>query len=188
MHATIWQLRLYRVSLRLLPHDFRTRYAEEMEWLFRERVAEEARTGWSMTFAECGSVLLTAARVRVGRQPAQAPALIALTLLLAFVRVPGNQTAPHIGLAPMDSVDFNASDPAGEFTLHLRYGRAVGGTIDDHRLTRRQLIQTADSIRVLNQHGDVLFAVSYNRDAARIQWAARPAECRGRALECGSVQ
>jgi hypothetical protein len=187
MLKTIWQLRLYRAFLRLLPDDFRSRYADEMELLFTERLTNES-AGWSSTFVECCNVLVTAVRVRVGRQPVQAPALIALTVLLAFVRVPGNQTAPRIGLAPMDSVDFVASDPAGEFTLHLRYGRPVGGTIDHYRLTREQLIQTPDSIRVLNPHGRVLFAVSYNREAARIQWAARPAACRGRALECGAAQ
>lgn len=188
MDATIWQLRLYRVSLSLLPHDFRGRYADEMELLFSERLADDRRASWSVTFVECCNVVLTAARARIGRQPVQAPALIALTVLLAFVRVPGDQAAPRIGLAPTDSVDFRASDPAGEFTLRVRYGRAVGGTVDHYRLTRQQLIQTPDSIRVLNPHGQVLFAVSYNRDAARIQWAARPAECRGRALQCGSVQ
>jgi hypothetical protein len=187
MHATIWQLRLYRAFLGLLPHDFRSRYADEMELLFTELLTNGS-AGWSSTFVECCNVVVTAVRVRLGRQPVQAPALIALTVLLAFVRVPGGQTAQRIGLAPMDSVDFVATDPAGDFTLHLRYGRPVGGTIDQYRLTREQLIQTADSIRVLNPHGRVLFAVSYNRDAARIQWAARPAACRGRALECWAAQ
>jgi hypothetical protein len=188
MNTTFWQLRVYRVALRLLPRDFHARYADEMELLFSERLADESTAKWPATAAECCNVMLTSVRVRLGRQPMQAPALIALMLLLAFVPVPRQQTTPRIGLAPMDSVDFVASDPAGEFTLHLRYGRAVGGTIDQYRLSRNQLVQTADSIRVLNPHGRVLFAVSYNRDAARIQWAARPAACRGRALECGAVQ
>lgn len=188
MDTTIWQLRIYRLSLRLLPYDFRSRYADEMKLSFSERLADQAEAKWSATFAECCNVLVTALRVHIGRQPVQAPALIALMVLLAFVRAPGDQVAPRIGLAPMDSVDFVARDPAGEFTLHVRYGRAVGGTVDHYRLTRQQLVQTPDSIRVLNPHGQVLFAVSYNRDAARIQWAARPAECRGRALQCGSVQ
>jgi hypothetical protein len=187
MGAIIWQLRVYRASLRLLPHDFRGRYADQMELLFSERLADESTAKWSTTFVECCNVVMTAVRVRFGGQPLQAPALIALTVVLAFVR-PSHQALPRIGLAPVDSVDFVARDPAGEFTLHLRYGRAVGGTIDHYRLTRRHLIQTQDSIRVLSPHGRVLFAVSYNRDAARIQWAARPAACRGRALECGATQ
>ena len=180
MAASIHQLRIYRLALRSLPADFRARYADQMELLFTERLQEI--NNWSVALAECCNVFWIAARVRLGRQPLQAPALIALTVILALVRVPDG-APPRIGLAPADSVDFVARDPAGEFTLHLRYGRPVGGTIDEHQLTRSQFIQTEDSIRVLNPRGRVLFAVAYDRASARIAWTARPAQCRGRALE-----
>jgi hypothetical protein len=175
---------LYRAALRLLPAEFRARYAEEMQLLFAERLADVSSAKWWATLTECCNVVLISGRVRLARQPVQAPALIALLILLALVRAPTHQAMPTVGLTPTDSVDFVARDPAGEFTLHVRYGRAVGGSIDHYRLTRRQLIQTPDSIRVLNPRGRVLFAVAYNRDDARIEWAARPAECRGRALDC----
>ena len=185
MQSNLLLLRVYRCAVRALPDDFRTRYGEEMELSFTERLRDESTDHkWLATLAESCNVLLIAAQTRLGRQPLQAPALIALTVVLAFVRVPTVATSARVGLAPADSVDFVASDPAGDFTLHLRYGRAIGGTIDHQRLSRQQLIQTSDSIRVLNQRGRVLFAVAYNRDAAQIQWAARPAQCRGRALDC----
>jgi hypothetical protein len=107
-------------------------------------------------------------------------------VLLAMVHTPTTEPPVRIGLTPADSVDFIAQDPAGEFTLHVRYGRAVGATIDRNHLNRHQLQQTKDSIRVLNPHGRVLFAVAYDRDQATIQWEARPASCKGRALVCGA--
>ena len=85
-----------------------------MELLFSERLADDSQAGWSVTFVECCNVIVTAARARIGRQPVQAPALIALTVLLAFMRVPADQAAPRIGLAPMDSVDFVESTSFGK--------------------------------------------------------------------------
>lgn len=122
------------------------------------------------------------------QQPLQAPALIALFVMLTLVRTPDTYTPPAFANAPLDSVDFRATDPAGQFTLHVRYGRAVAGSVDNHRVSRRQLIQTADSIRVLNPRGRVLFAVKYNRDDATIQWSPRPVTCKGRTLSCGVEQ
>src|SRR5688572_4912386 len=163
MESNLLQLRVYRGAMRALPDDFRARYGDEMELLFTERLRDDSvDSKWLATLAEACNVLLIAARTRLGRQPLQAPALIALTVMLAFVRVPGAATSARVGLASADSVDFIARDPAGDFTLHLRYGRAIGGTIDQHRLSRQQLIQTSDSIRVLNPRGRVLFAVAYN--------------------------
>jgi hypothetical protein len=178
------KLLLYRIALHMLPRKFRERHGREMMEIVRARVAEEGTYG---LMAECANVMIIALRIRFGRYPLQVPALVVIALLLVLVR---SERAPVLSDAtsPSDSIDFQATDPAGEFTLQVRAGRAVAGSIDRKPLSRQQLVHAGDSIRVLNPSGRVLFAVAYNRSTASIEWEARPARCRGRALECGAYQ
>jgi hypothetical protein len=143
--------------------------------IVRERLAETP--SWWLTGLECASVVLTSARLRAHEIPVRIPAMVTATLLLLMLR----SAAP-------ESVDFSATDPAGEFTLSMRRGRAIAGSIDRHPLNRDQLVHAGDSIRVLNAEGRVLFAVAYDKRAASIEWAARPASCKGRAMNCAAYQ
>jgi hypothetical protein len=176
------QLRIYKWTLRLLPREFHKRYGDEMVLITRDRVQSE---GWAALLAECASVLISALQLRLGRRPLHAPALITALLLFTLLRGGAQPMAPRFALTARDSVDFSASDPAGEFTLRVRHGRAIAATIDQQPIGRNQLVHSGDSIRVLNPRGRVLFAVAYNRNTATINWEARPAACKGRALECG---
>jgi hypothetical protein len=174
----------YRAALRLLPPAFRARYACEMTEIASARIAEE---GWLGLLAECASVCVTALRLGLGSYAWRVPALAVAALLFMLLRSGPTFDTTSAAL-PADSIDFQATDPAGEFTLQVRAGRVVAGSIDRQPLPRAQLVHTGDSIRVLNPKGRVLFAVAYKRDAATIEWEARPARCRGRALECGAYQ
>ena len=173
----------------LLPRTFRSRYGADMAVLLEDRLAEtqDVVERGKLLLVECGNVLVTALRLRLRGYPLQAPALLMLIALLWLVRATGSTPVMQPELAA-DSVDFRATDPAGEFTLSLRAGRVVRATIDRQTLEQHQLVQTTDSIRVLNRTGRVLFAVAYDRDAGTIAWDARPAACRGRALQCGVQQ
>ena len=176
-------LRIYRSALAALPLHFRARYAEEMAALF-EAELRSSEACWRTTIAESWSVLIAAATLRCTRQTFQVPALLVIAALATLVQAPSQQTTPINGLAAVDSVQFVATDPAGHFTITVKHGRAVRASVDRHELSRRQLVQSGDSIRVLNPRGRVLFAVAYDRSNATIQWEARPAACRGRALDC----
>jgi hypothetical protein len=167
---------LYQATLRLLPYDFRARYGAEMTEIARERCAEDGMRG---LFSECGSVLLTAARLRLQPAPVQVAALVVMASMILIAR------AQHA--SPGDQ-DFAATDPAGDFTLMVRDGRAVAGTIDRQPLASNQLVHAGDSIRVLARSGRVLFAVAYDRKTSSIAWEPRPARCRGHALDCEAYQ
>ena len=166
----------YRLMLHALPRQFRERYADEMTDIALDRIATEGIAG---LLAECGSVLATAVRLRVQAPGLQWTAATAIALMLLLLRgSPGNA----------GNFEVTATDPAGEFTLVMRDGRAVGGSIDRQPLAPGQLVHTGDSIRVLAQTGTVLFAVAYDPDKSAIAWEPRPAHCRGRALSCGVDQ
>ena len=169
-------IKTYRLILQALPRRFRERYGEEMTDIALDRIAVDGIAG---LLAECGSVLVAAARLRLHAPPLRWTAVTALVLTLLLLRgSPGNA----------GSFEVTATDPAGEFTLVMRDGRAVGGSIDRQPLAPGQLVHAGDSIRVLAQTGSVLFAVAYDADKSSIAWAPRPAHCRGRALSCGVSQ
>jgi hypothetical protein len=169
-------LHIYRAILLLAPRSFRIRFGREMTEIARERIAVE---GWRTVIAECSSLSAAVMRLRLRHHPVQAPALVVVALLLLMLR--GEATSAS-------TVDFQATDPAGEFTISVRDGRVISGTIDRQPLQPGQLVHAGDSIRVLSANGRVLFAVAYDRTAETIEWEARPAHCRGRALECGGGQ
>ena len=169
-------LAFYRAVLRVLPRRFRSRYGDEMVEIAAERIAVG---GFIVLLSESGSVLLTAARLRLRRPQLELTAALAIALMILLLRE---------DVSAAGDFEVKATDPAGEFTLVLRDGRAVAGTIDRQPLSPHQLVHAGDSIRVLAKTGAVLFAVAYDRDRSSIAWEPRSADCRGRALNCGVDQ
>ena len=179
----------FRLSLRLYPSSFRRVYADEMELVFAERI-RGARPGRLLlrTLAEVADVGLSALRARSAAFSLPAPLTIGALTAAALATVLTLQTGSlPLGaryLTVADSVHFNAEDPAGRFTLLVRYGRPVAATIDSVPVPSDRLVQEGDSIRVLAPAGGVVLAVAYYRDTGRIEWEARPSSCRGRAPSC----
>src|SRR5687768_11997036 len=98
-------LHIYRAILLLTPRSFRSRFGTEMTEIARERIVME---GWRGVIAESGNLLAAAMRMRLRHHPVQAPALVVVALLLLMLR--GEATSAS-------TVDFQAVDPAGEFTI-----------------------------------------------------------------------
>ena len=183
--------RLFVASLALFPAEFRNSYASEMEEIFADRIRLlSAFAACIATLTEIFDVALAAMRVRLGQADLR-PATIGMlgTIVIAAMMTASagerSTTAFH---PPLDSIDFTAHDPAGEFTLAIRHGRPVAATIDRVPLPRNRLIHSGDSIRVLGPSGHVVLALAYYHDRARIEWEPRPSVCRGHAVDCTLYQ
>lgn len=185
--------RVFRASLLLFPAYFRSAYGDEMEEIFIERIAGlSPLAACATTLAEIVDVFFSAVRVRVTRGAYARPAMIGVmgTIILASaftLQTLGRHPVAALP-APLDSIDFNAQDPAGEFTLTIRHGRPVAATIDRVPLPGDRLLHSGDSIRFVGPSGRVVLAVAYYHDRARIEWQARPRVCRGRASDCTLYQ
>ena len=155
---------LYRLALRLLPQEFRARYADEMLETFRARTAGTPM--WKVTCAEIGDVVMTGCRLRTFRpvHATFAAAVIASAFLLLMYEP-----------ATSGTIDFSAADPAGEFTLTIREGKPVAASVDRVRVPASRLRQSGDSIRILEPNGTVLLTVAYYPERSRIEWAPREA-------------
>jgi hypothetical protein len=173
--------------------SFRVGYADEMEEIFAERIdALSPLAATAATIAEIADVIVAAIRLRFARVAYARPAMIGVlgTIILASafsVRTLGHDSARGLPAA-VDSIDFSAQDPAGEFTITVRHGQPVAATIDRVPLRPDRLIHSGDSIRFLGPSGRVVLAVAYYRERARIEWQARPSGCRGRAVNCTLYQ
>jgi hypothetical protein len=184
---------LFRASLHLFPTSFRQGYADEMEEIFAERIERLSPfAACAATIAEIADVVFSAARLRIACAAYARPAMIGVlgTIILASaftVRTLGGDETRSLR-APLDSIDFRAQDPAGEFTITVRHGQPVAATIDRVPLRRDRLIHAGDSIRFLSPSGRVVLAVAYYRERARIEWQARPSGCRSRAVDCTLYQ
>ena len=179
----------FRASLHLFPISFRDGYADEMEEIFAERIAcLSPLAACAATLAEIADVVVSALRLRVTRAAHARPAMIGVvgTIILAsaFTVHTLGTDSPRTLAAPLDSIDFKAQDPAGEFTITVRHGQPVAATIDRVPLRRDRLIHSGDSIRFIGRSGRVVLAVAYYRELARIEWQPRPSGCRGRAVDC----
>lgn len=185
--------RVFRASLHLFPTSFRDGYADEMEEIFVKRIASlSPLAACAATVAEIADVVVAAVRLRFARATYARPAMIGVlgTIILASaftVRTLGRDSARSLS-APLDSINFTAQDPAGEFTITVRHGQPVAATIDRVPLRRDRLIHSGDSIRFLGPSGRVVLAVAYYRERGRIEWQARPSGCRGRAVDCTLYQ
>lgn len=184
---------VFRASLHVFPASFRDGYAAEMEEIFFQRIVSlSPHAACTATVAEIADVVFSAMRLRFVRATYARPAMIGVlgTIILASaftVRTLGGDSARGFRV-PLDSIDFKAQDPAGEFTIAVRHGQPVAATIDRVPLRRDRLIQLGDSIRFLSPNGRVVLAVAYYRERARIEWQARPSGCRGRAADCTLYQ
>jgi len=179
-------LTLFRASLRLLPSTFRDAYGGEMEHVFVERISGlPSPTALALTIYEVLDVGRSAARLRFGHvQPAMLGAVGTLFIAAALSFHSATGVVPPLTLAPVDSIDFSATDPAGEFTIAIRNGRPVAATIDRIVLPSDRLVHLGDSIRLLGSKGQVVIAVAYDHDRARIEWQPRARDCRGHAIDC----
>jgi hypothetical protein len=65
-----------------------------------------------------------------------------------------------------------ATDPAGDFTLTFRGDVLVAATVDHVPYGGDRLVQTGDSVRVLDAAGRTLVSVEY-LPPGRIRWAPR---------------
>ena len=181
--------RVFRAVLRLFPESFRRRYGDEMLEIFAERIAElSAPAAIAATFAEIIDLFFSATRFRLTRIARLQPAMLGVVgtfIVAAAFTVRSLSWAPTPSIvAQIDSIDFRAQDPAGEFTIAIRHGRPVAATIDRVPLPANRLLNLGDSIHLLSPSGDVVLAVAYYRERARIEWEPRPRYCRGRAAEC----
>ncbi len=183
---------LFVASLRLFPAEFRKTYAGEMEEIFVGRIESLDPLAACMILAtEIIDVALSAIRVRFGDAVYLRPTTIGLGTIVvaAMITASAVQRNPAAAMrAPLDSIDFNAHDPAGEFTLAIRHGRPVAATIDHVPLPRNRLIHSGDSIHVLGPSGRVVLALAYYHDRARIEWQPRPRFCHGHAVDCTLLQ
>jgi hypothetical protein len=177
---------LFRASLRMLPSRFRHSYGAEMEEVFMQRIAGlPLATALALAISEILDVGRSAARLRfLHAQPAMIGAIGTLFIAAALSFHSATSVIPPITFATADSIDFHATDPAGEFTIAIRHGRPVSATIDRVVLPANRLIHLGDSIRLLSPSGKVVLAIAYYHDRARIEWQPRARDCRGRAIDC----
>lgn len=180
----------FRSTLLLYPRKFRAQYGNEMADVFAERISELAMPAAIIaTTLEIIDVAQSAIRVHVSRvriarvQPAILGVLGTFIVAAAFT-LRSLSWAPSPLIAPLDSIDFRAHDPAGEFTIAIRHGRPVAATIDRIPLPPSHLRHLGDSIQLVGPGGSVVVAVAYYRDRARIEWQPRSRDCRGKAVEC----
>jgi hypothetical protein len=185
--------RLFHASLRFFPPNFRRTYADEMQEIFSERIrgVSPARA-CAIALDEVVDAVAAGTRARLGRSPQLRPALVGgvgAIVVATIIAMPGSGLRPRIAAtSPTDSIDFNAEDPAGQFTLSIRKGHPVAATIDHVALPMNRVLHSGDSIRFLGPSGRVVLAVAYYRERARIEWEARPRFCHGRASECPVYQ
>ena len=180
--------KLFAASLGLFPSEFRKSYAGEMKEVFSDRIQSLGTPSACIAaLTEILDVALAAIRLRFAHAVDMRPATIGVvgTIVVAAMITASAAERPAPGIrAQIDSIDFNAHDPAGEFTLAIRHGRPVAATIDHVPLPRNRLIHSGDSIRVLSPAGRVILALAYYHDRGRIEWQARSSGCRGHAVDC----
>ena len=182
-------LALYRASLLLCPREFRRRFGDEMHDILALKLDEAATASQSLQLfvGEVFDVVVTALRLRFGRSSANQPALLglAVTAVIMVLSVHEHRLQPQLSpLAAADSIDFNATDPAGAFTVTIRNGRPVAASLDNVPVPRTRILSTRDSIRFLSPRGGVVLALAYDPQQGRIEWEARPQSCRGQATTC----
>jgi hypothetical protein len=185
-------IQLYGAAIHLLPRAFRKKYGSAMQDVFSARIAEcSDRDAILLASREIADLAETAARLRLEAVPARRAMQGALTMAVLVVLLAVHERAwqlPRLSAAPADSVAFNATDPAGSFTLTLRHGRAVAATIDNIPIPAARIRADGDSVRVLAPGGGVVLALALDAKRARIAWEPRAESCRGQALTCVRYQ
>jgi beta-lactamase regulating signal transducer with metallopeptidase domain len=155
----------------------RRRYAASLARLEILRVSRR-----SLALAANGSPLLDRVRRLAGPPPvavdrrtwyrlAATVAMCVLILLLGTAAtLPASSRALHRVTTPA-GFTINATDPAGEFTLSLRGGRAVAATVAGEVLSSAQLMQQRSEVTLLPSPPHQPFVVRIVGDG--IRWDAR---------------
>lgn len=109
------------------------------------------------------------------RQAAVAGLVAALVLLGAAVTATPRVTGwgDELARRTLPLVTIRAVDGAGAFTLAMRSGRAVAATIEGVAVPGERLVQSGDSIRILEADGAAHVTVRVADGGAGISWAAR---------------
>jgi hypothetical protein len=186
-------LPLYSAALLLCPADFRERFGGEMRDILALKLGERADVFSAVTlaFREIADVMLIALRLRFRPSSAHQPALLGLlaTAVIMVFSAHEHRLQPQLSpLAAADSIDFNATDPAGAFTVTIRNGRPVAASLDNVPVPTARILSTRDSIRFLAPGGGVVLALAFDPQLGRIEWQARPEACRGQASTCVRYQ
>jgi hypothetical protein len=152
----------------LWPPSLRGGTSGEYRHLLIAVLGEAWERGGSLAMAarwlhEAGDLLVVAVQAR----PVRARAAVALAAGAVVVTA----VLPMIGM-PAEQLVVNAVDPAGEFTLTFRRGTVVSATVDGRPYAGDHLVQTRDSVRVVDAAGRILVAVSFE-PAGTVRWAAR---------------
>jgi D-alanyl-D-alanine endopeptidase (penicillin-binding protein 7) len=137
----------------------RRRYAACLARLEILRTADH-----SMALAASGSPLLERIRRLAAPPPATSLSPAAawrttvtvsasafLLLLAAIIALPASARQIRSAAATPIEFTFTATDPAGEFTLSLRAGRAVRATVAGQELSASQLVQRAGEVMLIPQ-------------------------------------
>jgi len=180
-------LRLFRASLRILPREFRAVYGAEIEDVFTQRLGERSPLArLAFLTEEILDIAVIAARARFDHSAfSQRSIRLAVVTASALTAVVLLNTRNTTGTAHVPSrIDFSAHDAAGQFTLTILKGRPIAVTMNEVPLPPGRVIQSGDSIHVLASSGKVALALAYDRESARIEWKARPVECRSSPTEC----
>lgn len=163
----VWGVRLLRPLVWLWPRPLRSVarerdlvLAEVLEGAYRERGLGGLVARWAWEGAD-------ALRVGVGGRPGVAGSALVTAALLGAVLLP--RSGPVV---PGAEVVVRASDPAGEFTLTLQGGRLVAASVDRVAYPADRLVQTADSLRVLDAAGRAVVAVAFEAPGT-IRWEPR---------------
>lgn len=164
-----WGVVLLRPLVWLWPSSLRSAGSE------RELVLEEvlgdayATRGPRGVISRCCREAADAIGVAVRARPVAARSALAGVALLGCALLlpwePGGRD---------DTVVVSAVDAAGEFTLTLHGGRLVAASVDRIAYPADRLVQTPDSLRVLNAAGRPVVAVSFEAPGT-IRWEPRGA-------------
>jgi hypothetical protein len=168
-------LRIATTTLRLLtvlwPPELRRSSAAEYESLLLGVLRDaHDRGGWPAVLGrwlyEVWDTVATAfqARPRPVRWALASACTAAVAALVVVPLLPSHGSPGELVV--------HAHDPAGEFTLTFRRGAVVAATVDRIAYPSAHLVQTPDSVRVLDATGRTLVAVEFQAPGT-IRWDAR---------------
>lgn len=160
-------VRILRPLAWLWPGELRAGRAEwelVLEEVLTSAYAELGPRGLLRRSArEAADALLMAVRLR----PAAAT-------LMAMLLVLGGESLRARHIVTSDAIVVRAADPAGEFTLTLDRGRLVAASVDRVDYPADRLVQTADSLHVLDAAGRAIVAVAFEAPGT-VRWEPRVA-------------
>jgi hypothetical protein len=157
----------------LLPRGLRKAHGTEIRDCVRRSVVDAwagdgLRRAVAVAVAQSADLLRTAAGerrvplpvVRTRLAPAAVVALLAL--LLSWPRP----------AAYYDELVVSAVDPAGPFSLTIREGRLVAGTLSGEPLPPHRLQQSGRDLRIIAEDGSLLLALTFDPPGT-VRWEAR---------------